>query len=348
MSERDVGVMAGSFADWYRAQHPGVTDVEVAAERVRGAGYSSDVVFMTVTASVDGEPRVDELVVRMRPTGPTLFQEYDLGMQAAVHDAVHAGGVPVPVPTTYEADERWLGTPFLVMPRVRGHIPGQLAAMDDWVLSLGEARQATMAASFVEVLAAIHRTPWQGTALAGVLRGAGATLADEVAWWATLAEATFAGAVPGKLRTMLDWCRDHVPDPEPPASVLWGDVRLGNVIFDDAAAPRAVLDWEMASIGPAELDIAWFTALETMSEQVAGCRIPGFPEQAALLAAYEERLGRPLIDLAWFEAFALCRAAMLSIRTDVLAAARKGREPAPADDHFVLCRALDLVEAIDR
>ena len=32
----------------------------------------------------------------------------------------------------------------------------------------------------------------------------------------------------------LDWCEAHRPSSEPEPSLLWGDVRLGNVIFDEA------------------------------------------------------------------------------------------------------------------
>ena len=39
-----------------------------------------------------------------------------------------------------------------------------------------------------------------------------------------------------------------------PASLCWGDARIGNVLFSDDRKITAVLDWEMATIGPAEMD----------------------------------------------------------------------------------------------
>ena len=59
-------------------------------------------------------------MLRLPPDGPSLFPTYDLAMQVAVQVAVGEHGVPVPSPITLEADERWLGTPFLVMPLDRG------------------------------------------------------------------------------------------------------------------------------------------------------------------------------------------------------------------------------------
>ena len=78
--------------------------------------------------------------------------------------------------------------------------------------------------------------------------------------------------------------------------MLWGDVRLGNVIFDDGFAPVAVLDWEMASIGPAEHDLAWYTALEGMTEHFFGQRVTGFLTRDEIVARHEQALGRPLVD----------------------------------------------------
>jgi aminoglycoside phosphotransferase (APT) family kinase protein len=96
--------------------------------------------------------------------------------------------------------------------------------------------------------------------------------------------------------------------------LLWGDVRLGNVIFDDAWQPVAVLDWEMTTIGPAEHDVAWHTSLETMQNELFGRAVPGFLDRDALLARYEAQVGRALADLEWFEIFALVRSAAIMTR----------------------------------
>ena len=70
----------------------------------------------------------------------------------------------------------------------------------------------------------------------------------------------------------------------------------------------------MASIGPAEVDIGWFLGLHTLQVETAGADLPGFPDRGTMIAAYERRLGRELLPLRWFEAFALVRSASIKLR----------------------------------
>ena len=55
-------------------------------------------------------------------------------------------------------------------------------------------------------------------------------------------------------------CAQTRPATEPPASLCWGDARIGNMLFHDDRSVASVLDWEMATIGPAEMDLAWYLA----------------------------------------------------------------------------------------
>ncbi len=76
----------------------------------------------------------------------------------------------------------------------------------------------------------------------------------------------------------------------------------------------AVLDFEMATIGPAEVDLAWFVVLHDMAVDRCGGDLPGFPGRDATIAAYESRLGRPVADLRWYEAFAALRSGAILVR----------------------------------
>ena len=264
--------------------------------------------FSCETVVVDGE-----LVVRLPPLGAGSFPAYDLAQQAAVQAAVAAAGVPVPAPVRYEPDRSYLGAPFVAMPFVAGVIPGDFTAGDPWLLGLpDDGARRTVWASFLDVLVALHRTPTDGL---GLRSGLGAELEhwQRYVGWAT------DGNPPTALAEALTWCATNRPPEDQPAGLLWGDVRLGNVVFDpDRLAPRAVLDWDLASTGPIELDVAWFTALERVQADLAGVTVPGFGDRAAAIAAVEAAVGRPLVDLAWHEVFALVRAAAISTRLALL------------------------------
>ena len=63
-----------------------------------------------------------------------------------------------------------------------------------------------------------------------------------------------------------------------PGSATWSTTTTGS--------PRALLDWEMASIGPAELDLAWFVGLHAMSARRPSGDLPGFVGHDAALALW--------------------------------------------------------------
>jgi aminoglycoside phosphotransferase (APT) family kinase protein len=323
-------------------------DLETEIRLHTAGGYSNEVIFVTATYRTDDGPVEDRLVVRLPPIGPALFPTYDLAMQVAVQRAVAAHGVPVPEPIIHERDPSWLGAPFLVMPRIDGHDPGELPVANEWIAASSTAQQRALHVGFLDVLARIHTTPWRGHEVATVLRGSTGSLVDELDHWDDLLSWSFDGAPPEALAAAFAWCREHLPASEPPASVLWGDVRLGNMIIGDDVAPLAVLDWEMASIGPAELDLAWYTALEGMTEHFFGDRVPGFLDRDEIAARHERALGRALVDLRWFEVFAMARSTTLNIRADLLEARRRGKQPRPAADNAVLAYTTAAIADADR
>ena len=251
-------------------------------------------------------------VVRLAPA-EGLFPVYDLALQARLQSELPAFGIPTAPVVAYVGDPQWVGRPFLVMERVSGHVLSDNPPFtrEGWLHDGSPALQQTVSANFMDVLADVHRLPsFAGLTYEG--------LAGEVDRWdAYLTWATDADR-PADLDAALEWCRAHLPDPEPPPSLLWGDVRFGNVIFDDDGGCAAVLDWEMAACGPAEIDLGWFFALREMMAPPGGVELPGFLDRAAALARYEARLGRAIDELWWYELFALIRSTAILIRTQRL------------------------------
>jgi aminoglycoside phosphotransferase (APT) family kinase protein len=274
------------------------------------AGYSCE------TLLVDRE-----LVIRLPPLGEGIFSTYDLAQQAAVQNAAGAAGVPVAGPARYEPDPTILGAPFVSMPFVAGAIPSDFTPTDPWLTGLpgDEARRAVWD-GFVDAIVAIHRTPVAGLALRS-------GLAPELHAWEAYAQWSTEGTPPTALAEVLAWCREHAPAEDGPGGLLWGDVRLGNVVYDEtSAAPRAILDWDMASAGPIEMDLAWHLALEAVQTDVTGMVVPGFGTRDEAVARVAAGIGRPLQDLHWYEVFALARASAISTRIAVLQT-RAGQRP---------------------
>jgi len=328
--------LASGLRAWGRA-HFSDPEWEV-VELVRpSTGWANETVIVTVRSSSSSRAP-HRLVVRI-PSLVPVFPDANLVSQARVLEAV-GGAVPVPQVLVVEADEQWIGAPFAVMSHVAGRPGPEVPALDPWLLEASAPRQQDLHQAFVETLADVHAVDWRGGGLAGVLRGADGSLADEVAWWAEYTGWATDGSPPSGLARAMDWCATTVPGTEPQRALCWGDVRLGNLLLDDHLEIRAVLDWELASIGPAEMDLGWYLALEAVVELLTGRRVPGFLERSGVVAAYEEAAGRALVDLEWHELFALTRSVAISERLSVVAAQSGGEHPTPGGEANPVLREL--------
>jgi aminoglycoside phosphotransferase (APT) family kinase protein len=314
---RDEGALRAGLEGWLHARHPDRLGLTIDGFDRASEGFSNETVLLTATWDGGGSER---LVVRIPAVEP-MHPDCDLDVEAATHTALATAGVPAPVPSVVEHDHGYLGVDFLVMPFVAGQVGPQTPVIDPWVLGLAPDQQRQVADAFVDLLACVHRVDVAATGLASRLHGPGGTVADEVAWWARYVDWAGDGdPVPPVVAELLAWCAATAPRSEPPAALLWGDARLGNTIFAADLAVAAALDWDMAFVGPPEHDLAWYLALDELTCVLLDRRVPGFPDRAATVARYEARLGRPVVDLEWYEVFALVRSIAVAYRLQRLAA----------------------------
>jgi aminoglycoside phosphotransferase (APT) family kinase protein len=118
----------------------------------------------------------------------------------------------------------------------------------------------------------------------------------------------FAAADAGRSELVdraLAWLEDNFPaDVAASEAVLtWGDSRIGNVLYEDFR-PVAVLDWEMATVGPRELDVSWIIFAHMVFQELAGLAgLPGLPDvmrEEDVRETYTRLTGAELGDLRWF------------------------------------------------
>ena len=269
-------------------------------------GLANETVLVDLGAGHPG------IVVRLPPLEPT-FPDYDLGPQAIVQNVVAAAGVPAPAPALVVTDPGWVGSPFLVMPRVRGDIPGPAPVFDPYVTDAAPGVQRRLCEGLFDTLAAVHAVPWAAEGLDATLPGPG--LRGALDRWTSYVDWSSDGDPLPALVAALEWCEGSLP-PERPAVLLWGDVRLGNLVFDPAHRVTAVLDWDLASLGPPGMDLGWHFGLEFMMASLFGRWVPGFPGRAESLARYQRAGGHAVADdeMDWHEVFALVRALAINDR----------------------------------
>ncbi|WP_278260147.1 phosphotransferase [Nocardioides convexus] len=108
----------------------------------------------------------------------------------------------------------------------------------------------------------------------------------------------------------LAWLEANLPADEGDPVLVWGDARIGNMMYRDFA-PVAVLDWEMATLGPRELDIAWMVFAHQVFQEIATMLgLPGMPDFLAaddVVATYAEVSGVRPGDLTWYLVHAAVR-----------------------------------------
>jgi aminoglycoside phosphotransferase (APT) family kinase protein len=289
----------------------------------------------TLLFAIDNERYVARLAPHSASPFPT-FPTFDLDLQATcLHLVRERTTVPVPEVVHNEDNAEWLGAPFLVMRHIDGEVPRDTPpyVAQGWMTLLSANNRAVLEESTVEVLAGIH-TVRDPSDLRKVSEHASR-------------DAPLHCQVESQ-RAYYEWARDgrRAPAIEEafavlervmPASVRtvlnWGDSRIGNIIYRDCR-PVGILDWEMVTVGPPEVDVAWMVFMHLfMQDMVTAYGLPGMPElfkQERVVELYERLSGEVLDDLSWYIAFAGLRFAIILLRMGLRSIAF-GQRP-PVDD----------------
>ncbi|GAA0375219.1 phosphotransferase family protein [Microbispora corallina] len=264
-------------------QKEGLTQGPLTAELIVGGKSNLTYVVRDATQTY---------VVRRPPLGHVLATAHDMGREHRVMSALQ--DTPVPVPRTYHLclDPEVIGAPFYVMEHVEGGQPPLTPAL---------------ARELVGVLAALHSITPGDVGLGDFGRPEG-FLQRQVSRWKRQLDASRSREVPG-IDDLYERLARDVPASGEPA-IVHGDFKLGNTLIAGGRV-RAVLDWEMSTIGDPLTDLALFllygevTALDN-----------GIPDQAPdgreTVARYAEASGRDLSRLGWYVGLACFKLAVIA------------------------------------
>jgi aminoglycoside phosphotransferase (APT) family kinase protein len=283
----------------------------------RASGFSCETVLFDAEWSVgDGRHRA-ALAARVHPSGYSLYRHHDLDRQWRIMDAVRREGT-VPVPRIVGDATRstgYLGQPFFVMERVTGETcpDSPPYSVRGWLREAGDSRQREVVDGCVDVLAAIHRVDPSRLPAEVIGREVPVGIEAQVLDYQDFLDWVAAGRRIPEFERAYEWlCRQLPSDPE--TVLCWGDSRLGNILFA-GDRPVAVLDWEMAGLGPPEADLAWwlvFDRIHTDGRFVP--RLSGFPSEDQILERYEAASGRVVRSLPFYMVWAALRASVLLFR----------------------------------
>jgi aminoglycoside phosphotransferase (APT) family kinase protein len=343
---RDLEVVRQDLEPWLAAQLGGATDVTLSELRAPGSGAANDTYLGDVEwAEPDGERHRRSVVFRVQPV-ENQFLDPDVMFQARVLDAL-APHLPVPEVLWREAGSEPLGAAFYVMGMVEGSILTEVPSYHEagWAAELSVEEQARFSENALQALATFHRI--EVTSQFEFLRrpGSGTALDRHFEWLQRWYDWAARGRSFDILEAGLAYVLSHRPD-DPSEHLVWGDARPGNMIFTDDLSVAAVIDWELAATGPAEIDLGWWLMFEEFLTTGSGAtRLPGVPDRAATIARYEELLGRATRDVEYYEILAalqfgiiILRFVDLRVEKGVLPADTKMRTETPLTQ--ILARAI--------
>jgi aminoglycoside phosphotransferase (APT) family kinase protein len=220
-----------------------------------------------------------------------------------------------------EPDPAVVGTPFFVMERLVGLVPADLLPynMIGWLTEASAEERAVLQQATVAVLATLFAIDAPEAKFDFLRDDGGDTshLRRHLAGQEEYYEWVAAGLRLPLVERMFTWLDEHWPAHEGPTVLSWGDARIGNVMYRDFEIV-GVLDWEMAALGPPELDLGWLVYLHRYFEFVARqYGMPGLPDLLRLddvAETFERLTGYAPRDLGFYLMYAALRHAVIMAR----------------------------------
>jgi aminoglycoside phosphotransferase (APT) family kinase protein len=256
-----------------------------------------------------------EFVMRRPPFGPVPPRAHDMAREYRILEAVHPVYSLAPQPLVLCEDTSVTGSTFYVMERRRGLVvrtkePPELADKPS------ERRRASEA--MVNALADLHNVDIAAHGLLALGKPIG-FVERQVQGWSERWKGSKTSELP-EMDHLTSWLAERLPrDPLRP-TMVHGDFKLDNVMLDqhDIGRVVAVFDWEMSAVGDPLVDLGIFLAywvhVSTASQRDAVAsvtQLPGWFTRDELLERYSARTQLDLMNIAFYEVFALFKLAVV-------------------------------------
>ena len=248
-----------------------------------------------------------EGVLRRPPLGPVPPKAHDMGRESGILSKLNAAYPLAPKPYFFTDDEGIIGAPFYVMERRTGVV------LDDSFpegVEPDEGLCRGISRTVVDTLVELHAVDPDGAGLGDLGRPEGFLVRQTEGWIGRYDKAKTDEI--DEVEPLTNWLAANVPE-SPPPTVIHNDYKLNNLVLnpDDLTDVRAVLDWEMTTVGDPLFDLAvslsyWTEPgdpddLKAVMPTVTST--PGFMTRRELIDLYAERSGRDLSEMHWYVVF---------------------------------------------
>ncbi len=274
------------------------------AEKFKG-GQSNPTYLLTTSA--------DSYVLRRKPPGTLLASAHAIDREYRILAILAGAGIPVPRPLHYCEDESVIGSQFYIVEYIAGRV--------FWDAEMPGAEPASRASVYDQMnatLARLHDLDIDATGLDGLGRRYG-YLERNFARWSGVYDKSRLVDIPD-----MDWLIGNLPRRLPAGetvSLVHGDFGLYNIIVDeDRSEIRAVIDWEMATLGDPFVDLAhhlrawWEFPSDTgAATSLRGHDLPalGIPTMERYVESYCHKRGISVPDMRPYLGYAQFRYAAM-------------------------------------
>lgn len=253
------------------------------------------------------------VVLRRPPHGGVLESAHDMGREWRFIDALRGTAVPVAQALAREESTDLLGAPFYVMSYVPGLVPHDAAAAE----ALSPEARMEVAGSLIDTLAALHDVDVDAVGLGDIGRREGYLERQLRRWHRQWEQSTCTDV--GAIGAAYALLRDRVPV-QVRTGIVHGDFRLGNMMCGPDGRIRAVMDWELATLGDPLADLGWLLSSWVEPAEWPGeaagdappSVLPGFPSRSWLVDRYRDRSRADLTQVEFYVAFGFWRSACIN------------------------------------
>jgi aminoglycoside phosphotransferase (APT) family kinase protein len=294
-----------------------------------------------------------ELVLRRPPLGHRLASAHDMGREYRIIAGLQDSAVPVAAALGLCNDETVNDAPFYVMGFVDGHVVRDRIGAET---ALSPSARLRASQSLVDTMAAIHAVDLDACGLSDLGRHDGYIARQLKRWYGQWNDQKTRDvpAIDHAYNSLID-C---IPD-QGPATLVHGDYRLDNCIVGDDGSIRAVLDWEICTLGDPLADVGLLQVYwtgpgdEPSAWGGSATTADGFLDRADMTARYAAISGRDLSHLPFYESFAYWKLACIlqGVYYRYLGGALGSRDPAELEPFVVqidaaAARAAECLKAL--
>ncbi len=248
-----------------------------------------------------------EHVLRRPPFGANVKSGHDMSREFNVLTKL-ADFPKTPEAIAYCDDDAVIGASFYLMERVSGVI---LRGPSPRGVELPEDTMHKVCRAFVDTFVEIHNVDIEATGIIDMGKPDG-YVERQVSGWTRRYGKAKTDDLPG-METAATWLADNLP-PQSAATLIHNDFKYDNMVLDpdDLGRVKAVLDWEMATVGDPLMDFGstlgyWVEASDPeFLQAVSGpTALPGNLTRQELVEAYAEASGRSIDHILFYYVYGL-------------------------------------------